>query len=225
MTRDLGDARYLSRAFQLTPAAPGTIAGSTVSYGPFHVVRTDQTWTQSFGTNNVPGACVPYFFNGSKTISNFALNHTAGTHPTAVLEVGLYQANETTNLPDQYITKVSFPLNAIGKKVQTLGVPVTLRGLVWAVIRPTLGDVAFKAGGNGVSLGTVGFAQQSDQATYLSFLFGYGLVADGVTNFQGYMNPNRSSSFDPLPTSSIASQIIIAQGGPFNSNAPMVVLY
>jgi hypothetical protein len=229
MTRELGDARYLSQAFQLTPAAPGTIAGSTVSYGPFHVVRSDQTWTQSFGANNVPGNCVPYFFNGSKTISNFALNHTAGTHPTAVLEVGLYQANATTNLPDGYITKVSFPLNATGKKVQTLGTSVTLRGLVWAVIRPTLGDTAFKAGGNGVILSTAAFSQQSDQATYLSFLFGYGLVADGVTSFHGYMTPSRSSngafSSDPLPTSSIASQIVIGQAGAFNSNVPMVILY
>jgi hypothetical protein len=225
MTRDLGDARYLSQPFQLTPAAPGIIAGSTVSYGPFHVVRSDQTWGQGFGNNNVPGVCVPYFFNGSKTISNFALNHTAGTHPTAVLEVGLYQANATTNLPDGYITKVSFPLNETGKKVQTLGSSVTLRGLVWAVIRPTLGDIAFKAGGNGVSLGIAGFNQQADQATYLSFLFGYGPIADGVTNFHGYMTPSRTSSFNPLPTSSIASQIVIGQGGPFGSNAPMVILY
>jgi hypothetical protein len=153
-----------------------------------------------------------------------AINHTAGTHPTALLEVGFYAANPSSYLPDAFIGKVEFSLSAIGKKTADFSVRVSVQGLFWAIVRPTLGDTAFRAGGNGVSLACTGYAYTINNPL-LAMLFGYGLVSGGVSSFFGYMSPSRSNLLTTLPTSSVLSEIVLQQHANINGGFPTVIVY
>jgi hypothetical protein len=218
MTRDLVDSRY----FPYSPSAHsfGSLVGSNTALGPFMMSsRVDGTYNFVWGTNNPPAPALPFFCNNSKSINTIRIQHTAGTHPTAQLEVGIYLAN-AAGLPDQYVTKVAFPLNTIGNKTQTLASTFTPNGLFWVMFRPTLGDTDFKAGGNGVSLGVRGYSIAYNP--WAANFFGAQLNND-VLLYGGSLIPARSFNSSLLPTSSILSQVGLVQSA--SAPLPTCLLY
>jgi hypothetical protein len=217
MTRDLLDSRY----FPYSPAAHafGSLAGVNTALGPFMMSRVDTNVSFAWGTNNPPASTLPFFCNNGKSINTIRIQHTAGTHPTAQLEVGIYLAN-AAGLPDQYVNKVAFPLNTIGNKTQTLSAPFTPTGLFWVMIRPTLGNTSFVAGGNGTSLSirghNIGFN------IWAASFFGSQTNSDIVT-FGGSLMPARASNSSVLPTSSVLSELTLVQTA--NGPMPTCILY
>lgn len=221
MTRNLVDARYYpwSSSMHGFGSITGVAGGSTAS-GPWMMAtRQDTNYNFSWGTNNSPAFSLPFFCNNEKSINTVRIQHTAGTHPTGVLEVGIYLAN-AQGLPDGYVEKVSFPLDATGNKTQTLLSAFTPTGLFWVLIRPSLGDTSFKAGGNGVALQVRGHSN------------GYNLWAAGffgsqnngdITQFGGSIMPRRSLNNNLLPTSSVASELELSQTA--NAPIPTCILY
>jgi len=198
------------------PSGAKTYAGVATAIGPVgYVDRFTSNIGFGWGTDNPPAQCIPFFMSNGQSLSAVKIHHISGTHPTAVLEVGLYAAN-ADNLPDAYIDKVSFPLNTAGAvKTASLATPFTPSGLFWAVIRPSLGDTNFKAGGNGQTLTITGYGFGHN--LLLAQLFGACPVSTAnLNNYLGSYGPVRTSQYSLLPTSSILSQIGMTQV----SNAP-----
>jgi hypothetical protein len=218
MTRDLVDARY----FPYSPAAHafGSLLGANAALGPFMMVtRQDTNYNFNWAADNSAGFGLPFFCNNGKSINTVRIQHTAGTHPTAQLEVGIYLAN-SSGLPDTYVEKVAFPLDTTGNKTQTLTSPFTPSGLFWVLFRPTLGDTNFKAGGNGVTLQTRGHGNGYN--LWAASFFGAQLSAD-ITQFGASLMPRRALNANVLPTSSVVGQLELVQTA--NGPHPTCVLY
>jgi hypothetical protein len=221
MTRDLTDARF----YPWSPAMHGFgsisgVAGGSTALGPWMMAtRQDTNYNFAWGTDNSPAFSLPFFCNNGKSINTVRIQHTAGTHPTAVLEVGIYLAN-AQGLPDGYVEKVSFPLDVTGNKTQTLLSAFTPTGLFWVLIRPSLGDTSFKAGGNGVALQVRGHS--SGQNSWAAGFFGAQKNGD-ITQYGGTIMPRRSFNINLLPTSSVASELTLEQVA--NAPQPTCILY
>jgi hypothetical protein len=221
VTRDLVDARF----YPWSPAMHGFgsisgVAGGSTALGPWMMAtRPDSTFTYSHLADTSVAYALPFFCNNGKSINTVRIQHTAGTHPTAVLEVGIYLAN-AQGLPDGYVGKVSFPLGATGNKTQTLLSAFTPTGLFWVLIRPSLGDTNFKAGGNGVSLQTRGHSNGYN--LWAAGFFGAQFDGD-ITNFGGSIMPRRNVDANLLPTSSVAAELTFVQTA--NGTTPTCILY
>jgi hypothetical protein len=221
VTRDLVDARF----YPWSPAMHGFgsisgVAGGSTALGPWMMAtRPDSTFTYSHLADTSVAYALPFFCNNGKSINTVRIQHTAGTHPTAVLEVGIYLAN-AQGLPDGYVGKVSFPLGATGNKTQTLLSAFTPTGLFWVLIRPSLGDTNFKAGGNGVSLQTRGHSNGYN--LWAAGFFGAQFDGD-ITNFGGSIMPRRNVDANLLPTSSVAAELTFIQTA--NGTTPTCILY
>jgi hypothetical protein len=221
MTRDLVDARF----YPWSPAMHGFgsisgVAGGSTALGPWMMAsRADSNFNFGWGTNNSPGYGLPFFCNNGKSINTARIQHIAGTHPTAVLEVGIYLAN-AQGLPDGYVEKVSFPLDATGNKTQTLVSAFTPTGLFWVLIRPSLGDTSFKAGGNGVTLQVRGHVNGHN--LWAAGFFGAQKNGD-ITQFGGTIMPTRAFNNNLLPTSSVAAELELTQTA--NGAQPTCILY
>lgn len=218
MTRALVDARYFP--WSPTMHGFGSLLGSNTALGAYMMLnRNDATFSFIWGTDNPPASALPFFCNNGKSINTIRIRHLAGTHPTAVLEVAIYQAN-AQGLPDTYVEKVSFPLSSIGNKTQTLSTSFTPNGLFWVFFRPSLGDINFKAGGNGVSLGIRGYG--TGYNLWAASFFGTSLNNE-IIDFAGSLMPQRAFNSSLLPTSSILGQLIINQTA--NAPSPSCILY
>lgn len=218
ITRDLVDARY----FPYSPAAHsfGSLLGANAALGPFMMVsRQDTTYSFSWGTDTQPAHALPFFCNNGKSINTIRIQHLAGTHPTAELEVGIYLAN-SSGLPDTYVEKVAFPLDTTGNKTQTLTASFTPTGLFWVFFWPTLGATNFVAGGNGIQLGIRGHS--AGYNIWAASFFGAQVNTD-IAQYQSSLMPARSPNSNPLPTSSIVGQLSLDQTA--NGPRPTCILY
>ena len=193
------------------PSGVKTYAGTQTVIGPVgFAARLDTNIGFGWGTDNVPGNFLPFFANNGQALTQVMIHHIAGTHPTAVLEVGLYAAN-ADNLPDAYIDKVSFPLNTTGAvKTVNLSAPFTPQGLFWVCIRPSIGNIRFTSEGGNNSLTITGYGAGPN--TLLGQLFGVApATTANLNNYLGAMGPRRAANNAALPTSSILGQIEMVQ--------------
>jgi hypothetical protein len=206
-------------AFQKAHAF-GSLLGTNTALGPYMMQsRADDAFVFNWGTDNPPGYSLPFYCTNGKSLSTIRIDHISGTHPTAQLEVGIYAAN-SNGLPDTYIEKVGFSLSTTGSKTMTLTTPYRPTGLFWLIIRPTLGDTNFKAGGNGVSLSVRGY--NNGYNLWASTFFGLG-ANTAITQYWGSLMPQRGSNSNPLPTSSILSQLFMQQTA--NGGLPAAIVY
>jgi hypothetical protein len=133
-----------------------TPPSSSVGYLPFAYGRIDGTQTLTWGTNNVPALLQPFLL--SKPFQRISISHTAGTHPTAFLELAAYNMG-SNGRPTTLIEKGTVSLSATGIKTVTFSAPRTVNGMFYVGIRPNIGATDWAVSGSGtLALRSVGVA-------------------------------------------------------------------
>ena len=143
-----GDGSSLQNVNTLNPFSYSTMVdpSSTVGYLPLGVSRADSDIANGWGTNNVP--CYFHPFLMKKAFQKISVNHTAGTHPTALLELAIYNVNADGS-PGTLVEKGTVSLSSTGIKTLTLASSHTLDGLFYVTVRTDTGATDWTSGGTG----------------------------------------------------------------------------
>lgn len=120
---------------------------------PLGLLRFDMYVAQNWGSDNVPAKAWP--FQTTQPFQKISIRHTAGTHPDAIIEIGIYTSG-ADGRPHTLIEKGSVTLTAPGIKTVTLAAPVTINGLFFVLVRPDRGTITWAATGGTGSLETLG---------------------------------------------------------------------
>lgn len=123
-----------------------TPPSATVGYLPIGVGRLDADIQAVWGTNNVPANFLPFLI--TKPFQKISIQHTAGTHPTAFLELAAYNMGNDGR-PTTLIEKGTVSLTATGIKTVTFSTPRTVNGMFFVGIRPNIGTIDWAVSGSG----------------------------------------------------------------------------
>lgn len=170
-TLDGGDASVLTYGLAkgYDPLAYSTLTtpSASVGYLPFGFGRIDGTYAHNWGTNNPPTYFLPFIIRGEFTKCSF--NHNAGTHPTAVMEVAVYNAG-SDGKPTTLIDQQTVSLSSTGRKTVTFTSPISVDGLFYAALRPSIGKTEWDSTGGSGTLQVRGYAYGSNP--FLSQILG-----------------------------------------------------
>jgi hypothetical protein len=119
---------------------------SGVGYLPIGFGRLDTDVTLGWGTNNVPANLLPFLT--TKPFQKISIQHTAGTHPTAFLEIAAYNMG-AEGKPTTLIEKGTVSLSATGIKTVTFSTPKTINGMFLVGVRPNIGATDWSVSGTG----------------------------------------------------------------------------
>ena len=121
-----------------------TTPSSTVGYLPLGSPRLDSNVGQTWGTNNVPAVFLPFLI--TKPFQKITIRHVSGTHPTALLQIAIYNINGN-GAPSTLIDSGTLSLSSTGTKTLTLAQPRTINGIFYIAMRPTIGNTQWVAAG------------------------------------------------------------------------------
>jgi hypothetical protein len=143
------------RVEEISPFSRHLASTAAIAFMPLGFSRFDAnvTWASGWGTDNPPAVGLP-FLHG-KAFQKVTINHISGTHPTATLQIGIYNSDSNGN-PTTLVESGTISLSATGRKTLTLSIPRTIKGLFYIFMRSSLGNTNFIAGGSGTSLTILG---------------------------------------------------------------------
>ena len=119
----------------------------TVGLLPVMSPRFGTGWQQVWGSDNVPA----YFwlYHCTQLFQKMSFRQTAGTHPTATMEIGVYNVGND-GMPSTLISKGSVVLDTIGIRTVTLDSPINPNGLFYVVMKVSVGNTNWiPTGGSG----------------------------------------------------------------------------
>jgi hypothetical protein len=143
------------RVEEISPFSKHLASTAAIAFMPLGFGRFDSNviWASGWGSDNAPAVGLP-FLHG-KAFRKVTINHISGTHPTATLQIGIYNSDANGN-PTTLVESGTISLSATGRKTLTLSTPRTIKGLFYIFMRSSLGNTNFIAGGSGTSLTILG---------------------------------------------------------------------
>lgn len=166
---------------------------ATVGYLPLGFPRLDANISLTWGTDNVPAVMLPFLC--TKSFQKISINHTTGTHATAVIEIAIYNVG-ADGKPTTLIEQGTVPLNTTGVKTLTLSQARAINGLFLIAMRPSVGTVNWAATGGSGTLAVRGI--NIGQSPVISQL--YGAVNPATMNlYEGMLMYSYASYTHPFP--------------------------
>lgn len=134
--------------------ATAVTPSATVGYLPLGALRLEGDSAAGWGSDDTPSWFWPFLI--TKPFQKVSVSHTSGTHPTAVVEIAVYNMGPDGK-PTTLVEQGSIPLSTTGIKTFTLTSPKLINGVFYVTFRPSLGVTNWNATGGVGELKFMGY--------------------------------------------------------------------